>query len=235
VPELLHYYSQRIGPYPYPHFTVAQAGDGGMEYPQIIFITGRRSPRSLLGVTAHEIAHQWFYGILANNESDYAWMDEGFTSYITTEALHYLAKRSGKPRHLGAYTAVVATQEMGLFERLNTPADWFLTNRGYAVASYAGGEMLVNLLGGVLSDSLRDAWLKQYYQHYKFRHPTPLNLEQLAEDISQMQLEWFFEQLTNMTRSCDYALKRIQPVRKASGWEPGPCSIQKHAHQTAID
>ncbi len=210
VPELMRYYNERVGPYPYPQFTVAQAGDGGMEYPMINFITGRRSPRSLLGVTAHELAHEWFYGVLANDETDYAWMDEGFTSYAATEAVHHLLQRPGRPRHTGAYLSVIRALEEGLFEPLNTPSDWFLTNRGYSVAAYPGGEMLVDMLGMVLSDSLRDAWLRAYYNRFQFHHPKPRDLEVLAEKISGMELDWYFNQLTGMARSCDYAVEHVE-------------------------
>ena len=66
------------------------AGDGGMEYPQLIMITGYRGDASLAGVTAHEVAHQWFYGLLGSNETREAFMDEGFTSYATTQAMTLL-------------------------------------------------------------------------------------------------------------------------------------------------
>ena len=210
VPQLMAYYNERFGPYPYPQFTVAQAGDGGMEYPMINFITGRRSPRSLLGVTAHELAHEWFYGVLANNESDYAWMDEGFTSYATTEAIHHILNLPGRPQHTGAYLSVIRALNEGYFEPLNTPSDWFLTNRGYSVTAYPGGEMLVDMLGTVISDSLRDAWLRTYYRRFQFRHPHPDDLEALAEEVSNMELDWYFDQLTRMVRTCDYAVERVR-------------------------
>ena len=216
VPWLIRYYSQRIGRYPYPQFTVVQAGDGGMEYPMITFITGRRSPFSLLGVTAHEAAHEWFYGVLASNENAYAWMDEGFTSWATTEAIaHLLGQR---PDHRGATLSVVRLQQMGLFERLNTPADWFATNMAYSVASYPGGQMLLDLLGYVISDSLRDVFLQTYFRTYGFRHPNPYDVEKVAEQVSGMRLDWFFEQLTNTTYIYDDALKVVAQQRAPEGW-----------------
>lgn len=216
VPAILSFFGREYGRYPYRQFTVAQAGDGGMEYPQIVFLTGRRSPSSLLGVTAHEMGHQWFYALMASNESDYAWMDEGFTSYADTEASHYVRTRSigassasapdTEASHLGAYLNWLYVQQTGLTERLNTPADWFLTNFAYDYASYVGGEMLVDMLGGVISDSLRDRWLEEYYRRYRFDHPDPGDVERLAEEVSGMRLDWYFDQWTNTTRSLDYEL-----------------------------
>ncbi len=216
VPWLIRYYSRRIGRYPYPQFTVAQAGDGGMEYPMINFITGRRSPFSLLGVTAHEAAHEWFYGVLASNENAYAWMDEGFTSWATTEAVAHLLGQA--PDHRNAALSVVRLQQMGLFERLNTPADWFATNTAYSVASYPGGEMLLDLLGYVISDSLRNAFLQAYFRSYGLRHPNPYDVEKVAEQVSGLRLDWFFEQLTNSTYTYDDALAVAAQQPSPEGW-----------------
>ena len=218
VPTLIRFFSERYGPYPYPQFTVAQAGDGGMEYPMINFITGGRTPNSLIGVTAHEAAHEWFYGVLASNESDYSWMDEGFTSYATTEAQAFL---SGLPSasHLGAMLNVLALQEQGLYERINTPADWFETNGAFGVASYSGGEMVVDLLGYVISDSLRDRFLQAYYERFTFRHPNPEDVEKVAEDVSGLRLDWFFEQFLNTTRTLDYAITDLDSERSGDAWE----------------
>ena len=218
APALIRFYSERYGAYPYPQFTVAQAGDGGMEYPMINFITGGRTPSSLIGVTAHEAAHEWFYGILGSNESDFSWMDEGFASFAETEARAFL---SGLPstNHLGAMLNVLALQEQGLFERINTPADWFETNGAYGVASYSGGEMLVDLLGYVVSDSLRNRFLQEYYRRFKFRHPGPNDVEKVAEDVSGLRLDWFFEQVLNTTRTLDYGLTRLSSRPDGETWQ----------------
>ena len=216
VPWLIRYYSRRLGPYPYPQFTVVQAGDGGMEYPMINFITGRRSPYSLFSVTAHEAAHEWFYGVLASNENAYAWIDEGFTSWATTQATSHLLGQ--KPDHREATLNVVRLQQLGLYERLNTPADWFATNAAYSVAAYAGGEMLLDLLGYVISDSLRDVFLQAFYQTYRFRHPNPYDIEKVAEHVSGLRLDWFFEQLTNSTYTYDDALAGITQQPTPEGW-----------------
>lgn len=217
VPVLIHYLSDRVGPYAYPQFTVAQAGDGGMEYPMMNFVTGRRSPYSLLGVTAHEATHEWFYGMIGSNEADYAWMDEGFTDYWAGEAVGYLV---GQPEwnHTGAFGAVLAAQKYGLFERLNTPSDWFRTNAGYGVAAYSGGEMIAEMLGYVVSDSLRDAFFREYYRRFRFRHADPFDVEAVAEDVSGLTLDWFFDQFTRTEWALDYAVADLRSVRAGNAW-----------------
>ena len=217
VPEIISFFSEEYGAYPYPQFTVAQAGDGGMEYPMINFITGRRSPFSLLGVTAHEAGHEWFYAVLANNEADYAWMDEGFTSYATTEGVgHVLGEPN--PSHQGAALSVLSAQERGLYERVNTPADWFETNAGYGVAAYSAGEMVVDMLGYVLSDSLQHRWLRAYFDRYTFRHVDPQDAEKVAEDVSGLRLDWYFEQFLNTTHTLDYALTDLDAQEAGGSW-----------------
>ncbi len=218
APALMQALGRLVGPYPYPQFTVAQAGDGGMEYPMVNFITGRRSPGSLLGVTAHEGAHEWFYGVLGSNEADYSWMDEGFTSYASARALAEVQGRPA-PSGQGNVLAVLSLQHNGLADRLNTPADWYETNAAFGVASYPGGAMIADLLGYVVSDSLRDAWLQAYFRRFAFRHPNPFDVEKVAEDVSGLQLDWFFEQFANTTRPLDYAVAGLDGRRSGGGWQ----------------
>ncbi len=217
LPAMMEFYSENFGPYPYPQVTVIQGADGGMEYPMITLITGRRPPRSVLGVTAHEIAHMWYYGVLGSNEADYAWLDEGFTSYASTEVMAHL---DGIPQasHVGAYYAVLSAHEYGFFEHFNTPSDWFSTNAGYSAAAYAGGQMIVDMLGYVISDSLRDRFLLEYFDRLKFRHPNPYDVEKVAEDVSGLHLDWYFEQFTNSNRTVDYAVDDVRTRRADDQW-----------------
>jgi aminopeptidase N len=79
---------------PYEQYSVIQGGDGGMEYAMSTLITGERKLNSLIGVMAHEMAHSWFQHILATNEAKHSWMDEGFTSFISSM---YMQELSEKP------------------------------------------------------------------------------------------------------------------------------------------
>ena len=83
---LMKFFEENIGPYPWKQYSIIQGGDGGMEYAMLTLITGNRSFESLVGVTAHELAHSWFQNVLATNEMKNEWMDEGFTTYISTLA-----------------------------------------------------------------------------------------------------------------------------------------------------
>ncbi|MFT5864096.1 MAG: hypothetical protein ACI828_002769, partial [Flavobacteriales bacterium] len=84
VDRSVKFYSENVGEYPYPHATAVQSAlsaGGGMEYPMITVIGLMGDPKSLDGVITHEVGHNWFYGILAFDERDHPWMDEGINSY----------------------------------------------------------------------------------------------------------------------------------------------------------
>ena len=103
--QAMRFFNDFVGRYPYPQYTVAQGGDGGMEYPMITLVRGNRSLPSLVGVTVHEMAHSWFQAVVATNEALYEWMDEGFTSWIESECMAViLPEEMSTPRAGGAHS-----------------------------------------------------------------------------------------------------------------------------------
>ncbi|MFB6099579.1 MAG: M1 family metallopeptidase, partial [Salinibacter sp.] len=225
MPQLTRFYSRNFGEYPYPQMTVAQGGDGGMEYPMFTVISSYDGPafeeessyRSILGTTVHEFAHMWYYSALGSNEADYAWMDEGFTTYATTEGFAHLTDQPAD--HTGDRRSVVLMHKLGLAEPFSTPADWFKTNLAYGITSYPGGAMLVDMMGYVIGDKQRDQWLKRYFRERKFQHPDPFDLEKFAEQVSGLMLDWYFYQFTRSTRTLDDAIVNLEQQRTGSGVE----------------
>jgi hypothetical protein len=159
----------------------------------------------------------WYYSALGSNEADYAWMDEGFTSYATTEGMAHLMNRPAD--HTGARQSVVLMHKLGLAEPFSTPADWFKTNFAYGVTSYPGGEMLVDMLGYVIGDEQRDQWLKNYFHERKGMHPDPFDLELFAEQVSGLMLDWYFWQFTRSTRTVDDAIADLDQQPTGEGVE----------------
>jgi len=223
MPEITAFFSREYGDYPYPQMTVAQGGDGGMEYPMFTVVSSYDGPafeemssrRSVLGTTVHEFAHMWYYAALGSNEADYAWMDEGFTSYATSEGMAHLT--GGTASH--SPTSLVWLQKQGLYESFSTPADWFETNTAYGVASYPGGELVVDMLGYVMGEENRDRWLKRYLRERKFQHPDPYDLELFAEQESGLMLDWYFWQFTRSTRALDDAIDDLENAATDDGYE----------------
>lgn len=231
--ELMEYFSNRFGNYSWPQFTVAHAGDGGMEYPMLIMITGYRSLSSLYRVIAHELGHQWYYGMMANNETQEAWLDEGLTQYLTDEGdraingeglrnplkgldrLVYVWDRSRWRDIEPAYRLAI----IGYSEPLNTFHDRFREGTTSSLV-YSKGEMVVRQLQYMFGDSLFDAGMRTYYNNWRFRHPGVREFERSMEEGSGMRLDWFFNQWIGSDKTCDYAMNHVSSVESTNNtWQ----------------
>jgi len=212
LPELtvqaFEYANEHFGEYPYPQFSVVQGGDGGMEYPMGTLITGGRSLGSLVGVTVHELYHSWYQNVIATNESLYPWIDEGFTSFATSETMAFLFGREGNP-HRGSYGSYRAIVNAGQEEPMVTHADHFTTNRAYGVASYSKGSVYLHQLSYVIGDEAFRRGMLRFHQEWKMKHPTPNDFLRIMEDESGMILDWYNEYFVQTTKTIDYGIKSI--------------------------
>ena len=208
--ELMTYFSENIGPYPYKQYSVVQGGDGGMEYAMSTLVTGRRSFGSLFGVTAHELAHTWFQFLLATNESLHPWMDEGFTSYISNKAENKILNENKSNPHTGSYRGYRTIVSRGYEESLSTHADRYNTNWAYGTASYSKGNIFLSQLEYVIgSDNLANG-LKKYFADFSFKHPTPNDIKRSMEKVSGLHLDWYLNEWTQTTHTIDYAVKSVE-------------------------
>lgn len=211
--ELLEYYNQAVGQYPYKQYSIIQGGDGGMEYAMCTLITGQRSYGSLVGVTAHEFAHSWFQHILASNESKHEWMDEGFTSFISDLAMQKVMPSKNKDEEEnpfeGAYRGYRYLAKSGKEQPLSTHADRYDYNMVYGVSAYSKGEIFLSQLGYVIGVENLMNTLKRYYSDYKFTHPTPNDIKRTAEKVSGANLDWYLVDWTQTTNHIDYGIKAV--------------------------
>lgn len=201
--------SDNFGAYPYPQYTVIQGGDGGMEYPMTTLITGKRNLRSLVGVTIHEAAHSWYQGVLATNEALYEWMDEGFTSFATSQCMARLFESGGRNPHASAYASYLNLARNKKENPLSTHADHYETNRAYGVAAYSKGETLLAQLGYVIGEEVRNEALLTYFNEWKFKHPDVKRFKRVMEKQSGLELDWYFEYFVNSTHTIDYGIREI--------------------------
>ncbi len=207
--ELMRYFSEHVGQYPYKQYSVIQGGDGGMEYAMCTLITGKRKFGSLFGVTAHEMAHTWFQFLLATNESKHSWMDEGFTSYISNKAENELSGRNKENPHTGSYRGYNYAVESKLEEPLSTHADRFHTNTAYSIASYSKGNIFLSQLEYIIGKENVAKTLKKYFTDFSFKHPTPNDIKRTAEKVSGLQLDWYLNEWTQTTHTIDYGVKSV--------------------------
>lgn len=199
--------NKTFGKYPYETYSIIQGGDGGMEYPMCTLITGERSFGSLVGVMAHEAAHSWYQGVLASNESLYAWLDEGFTDFASNESM--AAMFSEADPHSGSYNAYFALVKSGLQEPASQHSDHFSTNRAYGTAAYAMGTVFLHQLKYIMGNDAFYRGMRLYYNTWKMRHPEPVDFIRVMEKVSGMQLKWYLSYWINTTKRIDYGIKSI--------------------------
>ena len=158
----LEFMNEHFGTYPYKKYSVIQAGDGGMEYPMATLIKGRSSMEGLVGVTVHEFFHSWYQMVLGSNESLYAWMDEGFTSYASAYTMQYIRDSKNDPlqRSYNNYYFIVKS---GNEEPLSSHADHFNTNRAYSVAAYSKGAVTLGQLEYIMGKEVFDRAFRRYF------------------------------------------------------------------------
>lgn len=214
--ELLDYFNKAVGPYPYKQYSVIQGGDGGMEYAMCTLITGNRSFESLVGVTAHEMAHTWFQFLLATNESLHEWMDEGFTSYISSLAEHKVLAQDGDPLS-GSYRGYNFLANSGAEQPLSTHADRYTTNRNYGIAAYSKGAVFLAQLGYVVGEDVLAQIIKEYFKQWAFKHPEPRDFIRVAERVSGMNLDWYLQDFATTTNTIDYGIASIDAMAGDNG------------------
>jgi Peptidase family M1 domain len=221
---VLPYMERTFGKYPYKQYSFVHGGDGGMEYPMATLLAGPG-----LGGAFHEWMHSWYQGMLGTNESMYAWMDEGFTSYAEHRVTDFYNREmmrlhpgeqhwkdvvgedeAQRPvAHGVAYSQYFALAASHLEEPLTTHADHFNTNFAYSIGSYFKGEMFLEQLGYIVSDSVRDQILHAYYREWRFKHPNASDFLRVAEKVSGVKLDWYKEYWIGTTKTIDYGIDSL--------------------------
>ena len=205
--QLMSFFSESVGQYPYKQYSVIQGGDGGMEYAMSTLITGKRSFNSLFGVTSHEMAHTWFQFLLASNESKHPWMDEGFTSYISNIASNKILDKQLENPHLGSYNRYFKMISYRKEESLTTHADRYHLNSSYSTASYSMGSIFLSQLEYIIGKENVEKGLKKYFNDFSFKHPTPNDIKRSMEKVSGIHLDWYLNEWTQTTHTIDYSVR----------------------------
>ena len=217
-------FDEILGPYPYTELTLVDGlgGANGMEYPMLITcgttygLPGRlRLPEV---VTVHEFGHQYFYGLLASNEFEEAWLDEGMTSYFE-------AKIMDEAYGPGSLVNVPGLRlDDAIMHRLNyakpepsravlqTRAWQYASGADYGMASYSKAATVLRTLEGFLGWPTTREVFRTYFERWRYRHPTARDFQAVAEEVSGEDLEWFFSQYVYGSSVVDYAVGAIEPA-----------------------
>ncbi|RYC52336.1 M1 family metallopeptidase [Flagellimonas olearia] len=208
--EAMRFFSNNIGKYPYEQYSVVQGGDGGMEYAMSTLITGGRDFGGLVSVMVHEMAHSWFQHVLANNESKHEWMDEGFTTFISSLCKSEIMDQSTENPFKGSYEGYYALVNSGLEMPQSTHADRYTTNFAYGISAYSKGAVFLSQLGYIIGQDKLMETIHKYFDDFKFKHPVPNDVIRTAEKVSGMQLGWYLTDWTQTTNTIDYGIKSVE-------------------------
>ncbi len=209
----LAYYNKIIGPYPYRKYSIIQAGDGGMEYAMGTFILGKRKLGSLVGTTLHEMAHSWFQFVLATDENRYPWMDEGFTTFVSTMAMHDLwYKPRGEDKWItqGMLESYIPYAGSDYEEPASLFSDFYDSHAAYWVNAYDKGALFLAGIFHIAGPEAAFRFLQNYYRHWQFKHPGPADILREAERAAGMELDWYYDYWINGTKHIDYAIDTVE-------------------------
>jgi hypothetical protein len=185
--------SNLVGPYPYPELDLVDVpgGFGGIEYPGLVFI-GTLGEFDIVDPTVHEVAHQWFYGLIGNDQLIEPWLDEGVSRFA--QVLYY-ENYVSETRARGMVNLDRSlllghdsrTLPIGLsIIDYNSPAD-------YVLFVYSKGSLFFDQLRASLGEGDFEEFLKQYYSAYRYGFATSQGFKELAENVCQCDLEELFD------------------------------------------
>ena len=219
----LEWLSTKIGMYPYPQITtVKMLRGGGMEYPMLV-MNGSASESLIV----HEIGHNFFYGILANDEVNEAWLDEGFTTwqtrwYMETKYPPYGIERKNQTQFQKIFSMPLTRTERsqnlafryilsGFNEPIATTSHLFVSPGSYRQNAYKKPSLMLQALReGVLNPTIFDDAMQVYYDRWMLKHTNESRFRSVMEEISGNNLSWFFDEWLHETGWVDYSLKKWQ-------------------------
>jgi len=245
----LDYLDAHVGSYPYPALTIVDPAwggfrAGGMEYPMLITAgtfsimpEGLRWPET---VTVHEVGHNYFYGMLASNEFEEAWLDEGLDQYFETRIMDdaFGARASQADLcgfHFGDFEltrAGYATMKNPRSAPIATYA-WQFPRGNYGALTYDKTAVVMKTLEGLVGIATMDSIMKTYFRRWGFRHPSGRDFIAVVNEVVRTihgnrfgnDMNWYFDQTIDGTGLCDYELTAIDvspgpPPAKGEGDGP---------------
>ena len=234
----LKYYGEWFGAYPYGHITIVdpayQSGAGGMEYPTL-FTAGTRwlaPPRVTTpeGVTVHEAGHQFWYGIVANNEFEDAWMDEGFNTFSTARTIaqlydpNYLAVRYFGGFIPWVFKDVVLARETagnGLAgyrrdaktDKASTPTYRYHPPTSGSI-TYSKTALWLNTMERWLGWPALQKIMSTHFDRWKFKHPKPHDFFDVTTEVLGRDIGWYFDQVYRSSDVFDYGVQELKSSRE---------------------
>ena len=216
-------YRQWFGAYPYPQLTIVDPGPGGlaaggMEYPTLITVgTTWWMPRGLRFpefVTVHEFGHQYWYGMVANNEAEEAWLDEGINSFVEGHVMDEAYGPASYIDLLGLHVGSLPLRRLryalaAQHDPITRLAWRFLDRSSYSAITYSKTALTLDTLDRWLGGTRLRTALAAYFEHWRYRHPRGADFVAAVNASVGEDLGWYFDQLLQGTEVLDYAVTRV--------------------------
>ncbi len=188
---VIEHYSNKWFEFPYPAASNAASIAGGMEYPGIVFCGWKAKGKDLFGVTDHEFGHTWFPMIVGSNERMYAWMDEGFDTFINGFSTKEFNKGEFADEAKDMHKFSAALTNPFLEPVLSSPDNMKEFSIAY-LAYFKPASGLDFLRDQILGPEKFDRAFKTYIERWAFKHPTPDDFFRTVENVSGENLNWFW-------------------------------------------
>jgi hypothetical protein len=212
VKASIEHYSKKWFPFPYPSAVNVAGNVAGMEYPGIVFCSANDYGEGLWGVTDHELGHTWFPMIVGSNERKYAWMDEGFNTFINGISTKEYNK--GEFDHPGFSDPEELAKDVFHYTRdpLWTIPE-VIQQHNLGIAAYQKPAMMLDALRDVVLGPERfDAAFREYIRRWAFKHPTPWDFFHTMENVSGEDLAWFWRGWVFSNAQLDQSVKSIEYI-----------------------
>lgn len=205
----IEHYSKKWFEHPYPAAVNVAGNEGGMEYPGIVFCKYTSKAAELWGVTDHEFGHGWFPMIVGSNERQFAWMDEGFNTFInslSTEAFNN-GEYKEAAQNMHQMSRVLTNQSM---EPILTAPDGLKEKNLGILAYFKPSSGLIMLREQILGKERFDRAFRTYVERWAFKHPTPDDFFRTMENAGGEDLGWFWRSWFINNWQLDQAVNKIK-------------------------
>jgi hypothetical protein len=205
-------YSTRWLHYPYPQISAVEGPISGMEYPMVAMEARGDSADELYSVLTHEIGHMWFPMVVGSDERRYAWMDEGFNTFMNTFSEEDYWKRDDRETRRNEIRTITALDQGPTAQPIMTPANRYKTNENLGSLAYVKPSIsLLALRSKVLGPEVFDTAFREYTRRWAFKHPQPADFFRTMESVSGRDLAWFWRGFFFTTAALDQSVESVTP------------------------
>jgi len=206
-------YSTRWFRYPYPQISAIEGPVSGMEYPMVAMEAKGDDGPDLFNVVTHEIGHSWYPMIVGSDERRYAWMDEGFNTFINTFAEEGFWKRDDSAVRQRERELVVRVDQMPTAQPIMTPANRYRTSNNLLSLAYVKPSIvLLTLRNKVLAPTVFDSAFREYTRRWAFKHPQPADFFRTVDEVSGRDLSWYWRSFFFTTAALDQSVEGVKQI-----------------------